>query len=270
MIGIDVGGTKLLAAVVDRANGEVVAWRRVATEAAEGGHAVLDRCVTLADELRRQCDLPAAPAIGIAICETVDVSGRPTSAATVDWLGLDVDAAFAAAGFAGRVVVESDVRAAAIAESRFGAGADVEQFVYVGVGTGIAFTSIVGGVPHRGAHGNAILLGVPPVERVASGPAIARQAGTATAEAAFDDPAGVHVTLQAARQLGLALAWLNNAFDPELIVIGGGLGLRDDFRQAAVSAMQAAVVDAGGVVPDVRPAALGEYSAAIGAVALAG
>jgi len=78
-------------------------------------------------------------------------------AVTVDWIGLDVDAAF---GSFGPVIVESDVRAASIAEARFGAGADVEQFVYLTVGTGIAYTLMLSGVPHRGRGGAAILLAV--------------------------------------------------------------------------------------------------------------
>jgi glucokinase len=205
------------------------------------------------------------PVIGISLCELVDLTGRPTSAATVDWLELDIAAAFADVG---PVMIESDVRAAAIAEARFGAGREVEQFAYVGVGTGIAFALMLGGVPHRGARGNAILLGIPPVERVSSGPAIAALAGHPTAESAFADVASADVIASAAEQFGHALAWLNNALDPELIVVGGGLGARQDYLTAAVAAMQSAVVDAGGTPVAVRPAALGERSAAIGAATL--
>jgi glucokinase len=268
-IGIDVGGTKTLAELVDLSTGDVVASHRVPTGAADGGKAALDRCVALARQLCADARSGTArPPIGIALCEMVDGNGTPTSAATVDWLGLDVAAAFAALG-PPRVTVESDVRAAAIAESRFGAGSAVDQFVYVGVGTGIAFTLMLDGVPHRGAHGNAILLGIPPVERVASGPAIAARAGASTAEAAFDDPAAAGVIADAARQLGVAMAWLSNALDPQLLVVGGGLGLRPDFLDAAVRAMNDSILEAGGHAVEVRPASLGERSAAIGAAIVA-
>jgi glucokinase len=264
-IGIDVGGTKTLAELVDTSTGHVVASRRAPTGAAGGGMSVLHRCVALARELCSGSDTTNRP-IGIALCEMVDRDGTPTTDATVDWLGVDIDAAFAELG---PVTVESDVRAAAIAESRFGAANTVDQFVYVTVGTGIAFTLMLGGAPHRGARGNAILLGVPPVERVASGPAIAAQAGASSAEAAFEDPAAAGVITEAAGQLGIAMAWLSNALDPELIVVGGGLGIRPSFLASAVLAMNAGIVDAGGTLVEVRPASLGEHSAAIGAAILA-
>jgi glucokinase len=264
-VGIDVGGTKTLVALVDVDTGEVLATSRVPTDAPAGGAAVLDRCVALTRELCSSAGSPAA-SIGIALCEMVDLDGRPTTAATVDWLGLDVDAAF---DDLGTVTIESDVRAAAIAESRFGAAASVGQFVYVTVGTGVAHTLVLDGVPHRGVRGNAILLGIPPVERVASGPAIAAGAGAASSEAAFADPAAAGVIAEAARHLGVALAWLGNALDPELIVVGGGLGIRPDFLAAAIDAMRAAAADAGGVAVEVRPARLGERSAAIGAAVVA-
>lgn len=264
-VGVDVGGTKTLVALVDVDTGEVLASSRAPTDAAAGGAAVLERCVAQARELCSSTGWPAVP-IGIALCEMVDLDGRPTTAATVDWLGLDVDAAFAELG---PVTIESDVRAAAIAESRFGAATSVGQFVYVTVGTGVAHALVLEGVPHRGARGNAILLGVPPVERVASGPAIAAGAGAASAEAAFADPAAAGVIAEAARHLGVAMAWLGNALDPELIVVGGGLGIRPDYLAAATDAMRAAAADAGGVAVEVRPARLGERSAAIGAAVVA-
>lgn len=259
-IGIDVGGTKTLAELIDTTTGDAVRSRRVATDARRGGAAVLDRCVELAAELGAGLD--AVPAVGVALCEMVDPEGVPTSAVTVDWLGLDLAAAFDAFE---RVVVESDVRAAAIAEGCLGAGRGIEQFVYLTIGTGISFTSMLAGAPHRGVHGGAILLGIPPVERVASGPAIAARSGAANAEQAFLDPASSDVIAEAARQLGTAMAWLNNALDPELFVVGGGLGMRGDYLAAAVEAMRAAVDDAGGIAAPVRQASLGERSAVIGA-----
>ena len=204
--------------------------------------------------------------IGLALCEIVDPAGVAVSAATIDWTGLDVGAAFESLG---PVILDSDVRAAAIAEARFGAGTGADPFVYLTVGTGIAYTLMAAGVPYRGKSGAAILLGVPPVERVSSGTAIALHAGTPTAEAAFEDPASADVIAHAAHQLGRAVAWLAAALDPELIVIGGGLGLRDQYRSAAVSTMNAALLDAGATPVEVRPAKLGASSAAVGAAMLA-
>ena len=100
-------------AVVETSSGAVLERRRVATGPERGGAAVLADCAALAAELGGG-RLP----VGIALCELVDLDGRPASGDTVDWRGLDVEAAVGAPS----VVVESDVRAAALAEARFGVG----------------------------------------------------------------------------------------------------------------------------------------------------
>jgi glucokinase len=264
-LGIDVGGTKTLGCVVDVSTGRVIDRIRVDTNATRGGPWVLAQAADLARELRDRHALGDAP-VGVSLCEVVDPLGRPTSAVTVDWLGLDVAAAFSGAA---SVVVESDVRAAAIAEGAVGAGVGVGQFVYVTVGTGIAHTLVVDGVAHRGHRGAAVLLGAPPVERLASGPAIAARAGTVDAHAAFADPSCGPVIAEAAGALGRALASLAAALDPELVILGGGLGLRDGYRALASEVMRDVLADAGAAAIEVRPAALGDASAAVGAAIVA-
>lgn len=214
-IGIDVGGTKIAAARVDLESGRIVERRVLATRPERGGAAVLADCVALAAELGAG-ELP----VGVGLCELVDLDGRPASADTVDWRGLDLAASLPAP----RVVLESDVRAAARAESRFGAGAGHSPFLFAIVGTGASVCLVVDGRPHAGAHGHAIVLGAPPVESVASGPALARAAGVARAEDVLADPGRAALVDEAAAALGAVLAVLANALDPALIVLGGGLG----------------------------------------------
>jgi glucokinase len=157
------------------------------------------------------------------------------SAQTLDWRTIDVAAAF---GELGRAVVESDVRAAAVAEARFGAGFGVEELLYVTVGTGISCCLVVGGRAYAGARGNAICFGAPPVEDAASGLALAQAGGRERAEDVLADPALAGVVDAAAVQLGGGLAMLVNALDPGMLVIGGGLGLVDSYRDRAVEAMR--------------------------------
>jgi glucokinase len=221
-VGIDVGGTKLAAAVVDVEAGTVLERRRLPTRAARGGAAVLADCAALAAELGGG-RLP----VGIALCELVDLDGRPASADTVDWRGLDVAREVGAP----RVVLESDVRAAALAEARFGAGAGVSPFLHAIVGTGASACLVVDGRPYAGARGEALVLGAPPVERVAAGPALARAAGLERAEDVLRDPAHAALVDGAAASLGGALAALVNALDPALVVLGGGLGGAPAFRE---------------------------------------
>jgi glucokinase len=220
-LGIDVGGTKIAAGVVDRDTGALLERREVSTRPERGGESVLDDCARLAAELGGG-RLP----VGIGLCELVDLSGRPTSADTVDWRSLDPADAIEAPS----VTVESDLRAAALAEARFGAGAGASPFLFAIVGTGASACLVVDGRPYAGSRGEAIVLGAPPVERMASGPALARAAGLERAEDVLADPAHTALVDVAANALGGVLAVLANALDPSLIVLGGGLGAEPGYR----------------------------------------
>jgi glucokinase len=264
-IGIDLGGTKLAAALVATDTGKVLARGRRRTDPRRGAHDVLKDCVDLADEVRGAYQAQEVP-IGIGVCELVDPSGRITSAATLDWRGVDIAGAFH--GYR-RVVVQSDVRAAAIAEARFGAARGLHSCVYLSVGTGIAFTLLIEDVPYQGSRGNALVLGAPAVESVASGAALARLGCVATAEETFESASGSEVVRRGAEQLGVAMAWLVNALDPEAIVVGGGLGLRDDYRHAAVRTMRELIEVPATADLEVRPAQLGVDAGAIGAAVIA-
>ena len=262
VVGIDVGGSKILGASVDVATGTVLRDLRTPTPVSAGGQAVLDSCVELARELAP--DGPAA--VGIGLCEFVDRSGMPTSAVTVDWRGLDVAAAF---GVGAHVRLESDVRAAALAEARFGAAAAFECFVYLVVGTGVSYCLVLRGRPYEGARGNAIVVGAPPIEQVSGGFALAEKAGVARAELVLSDPARASFVDAAADELGLALAALVNALDPEAVVVGGGLGLVDRYRDRAVSTARAAIEHETTRELPIVPATLGPRSGVIGAALVA-
>lgn len=229
-VGIDIGGTKIAAGVVDTSTGSVLDRRRVPTRPERGGAAVLSDCAVLAAELGER-RLP----VGIGLCELVDLRGRPTSAETIDLRDLDPAAAIDAP----RVVVESDVRAAALAEARFGAGAGVSPFLFAIVGTGASACLVVDGRPYAGGRGEALVLGAPPVEAVASGTALARAAGLERAEDVLADPAHAPLVGAAASALGEVLAVLANALDPSLVVLGGGLGAQRGFRERVERAFQA-------------------------------
>lgn len=258
VVGIDVGGSKIAAAIVDVDAGAALRELRVPTPVSAGGAAVLDECVELAREL-----VPGGAAeVGIGLCEFVDLSGKPTSAYTVDWLGLDVERAF---GDAAHVQIESDVRAGALAEARFGAARRFASFVYVVVGSGVSHCLVLDGRPYRGARGNAIVTGAPPVEWSVGGLALARRAGMESAEQVLSDPVHAPLVDAAADELGHALATLVNALDPEAVVIGGGLGLVDRYRERVIAAARAAIEHGETRELPIIPATLGAQSGVVGA-----
>ena len=113
-VGIDVGGTKIAAGLVETGSGRLLEREEVPTRPKRGGVAVLADCAALARALGG-----GEQPVGIGLCELVDLDGRPASAETVDWRDLDLAGAVGAP----HVVLEADVRAAARAEAVFGAGA---------------------------------------------------------------------------------------------------------------------------------------------------
>jgi predicted NBD/HSP70 family sugar kinase len=236
----------------------VLEARRRDTIPHRGGKEVLDDAVALADGLA--AGRPAV--IGVGVCEVVDPGVTVRSAATIDWRDVDVPAAFAHLGPA---VLEADVRAAALAEARIGAGRTYRSFVYLTVGTGVSYSLVVDGEPYAGESGQAIIVGAPPVENVASGRALAERSGLRTAEEVLRSPAHTALVAEAATELGRALAVLVNALDPAAVVIGGGLGLATAYRVAVVAAARAAIEHDNRDTLPMRPAACGSEAGAIGA-----
>ena len=283
-IGIDIGGTKMAAGVVDLASGRVERQQRLPTPVNRGGEAVLAACVALAADLDASGDLP----VGIAVPELVSQTGHIQSAYQFDWLDLDVAWAF----HQRPVTVASDVRAAARAEARFGAGSGAGSLLYVSIGTGISSTFVLGGVPWAGSRGHALVLSsgdlaaIDPatggvvrsvLEEWAAGPAIVRryeaaggEAGLSTAEvlalAAEGDDIATPLVSAVAEALGSAVGQAVNLLDPELVVIGGGLGLAggDWWDQIVTATRRAIWSDQTRDLPIVT-AGLGEEAGLVGA-----
>ena len=254
-IGIDVGATKIAAARV-AADGTVEDSLRAPTAPHRGPEAVLADCQAL---LARLAGPERPGAVGLAICELVDGDGRLRSAETVDWRALDLAAAFGAP-----VDVQSDVRAAALAEARAGAGRELPDFLYVGVGSGVSHCLVIDGRPRLGARGAALITGAPPVEQWSGGLALARRTGHGRAETALVDDAAATTVADAARRLGGTLAVLVNALDPSALIVGGGLGRNRAYRERMTEALRAAVYDPEVRCLPVRPGQV-EEAAAVGA-----
>ncbi len=259
-IGVDLGGTKIAAGLVDRDRGSVTGKRTVGTPVTQGGQAVLDACAELVRLVAEEAGHTPLP-VGIGICELVDPRGRPTSAVTVDWRALDVTKAFAALGPA---TIVSDVRAGAVAEAVFGAGQPFSHFLYLSVGTGISYCLVVDGAPYIGAHGAAIMVGAPEIELEAAGPAIAAAAGVTTREA-LAHPRYAEVVDAAAAKTGAALAFLTHALDPRAIVIGGGLGVQPRYLDAVSGHLRSRVTTETAKAVPVVPALLGPDAGVVGA-----
>jgi glucokinase len=255
-IGLDIGGTKIAAGLVLWPTGEVLLRETIPTNPARGGEVVLEETLALARKMHdaaRQQGIEIA-GIGAGVAELVDRAGNVTSSCTIHWSGVPVQERLSTIAPA---QVESDVRAAAVAEAMFGAGRGRHLWVYVTVGTGISYCLMLDGQPLKGVNGNAITLSSSPLsttcthcgtrlrpvlEEFASGPAIAKRFAQAKL-AGGDDPAtacrgedvfraasngdkdAVEILISSGEALGVSVAFLVNVLDPEMIVVGGGLGM---------------------------------------------
>jgi predicted NBD/HSP70 family sugar kinase len=189
-------------------------------------------------------------------------------------------------------MIENDVDAAAIAERDFGHGRDFSTFAFVSVGTGIGMGLVLDGDLHRGAHGAAGEIAFLPLadadvdprdarrrgalESAASSAAVvraARRAGTRRrsarsvfAAATAGDRAAREIVTQEATIVARALAAIVAVVDPELIVLGGGIGRAPGFAEQ----VHACLAELAPIVPEIRPSALGEDAVVNGCLAVGG
>jgi glucokinase len=147
-IGVDVGGTKVAAGVVDE-DGRVIADLRRPTPSTDAG-AVEQTIADLVHELRRTHDVVA---VGIGAAGFIDAD-RSTVLFAPNLAWRDEPLRDEVAKLVGLpVVVENDANAAAWGEYRFGAGRGQTTLVCVTVGTGIGGGIVLGGSLFRGTFG---------------------------------------------------------------------------------------------------------------------
>lgn len=166
-IGLDIGGTHLRGGIVELASGRIVTKRIIPTEPKRGGEAVLADARRLVEALMAEAVKLGVNIVGIGlgVCELVDPEGDVTSSHAVVWDGMPIRETFSRLA---PCVVESDVRAAALAEARFGAGRPFKIVAYITVGTGISCCLVQSGKVYAGARGNALILAGSPLTAICS------------------------------------------------------------------------------------------------------
>jgi glucokinase len=249
VIGVDVGGTTVKAALLD-SDGLEYGHSERTTPRQLGTDAVIATIIRAIVEL--QARVPEAArlrAVGLVVPGVVDApQGIAVYAANIGWQRLPLRKLVAEAVDL-PVVLDHDVRAAGLAELAWGGGRGLQEMLFVALGTGVAAAVITRGRVSAGATGRAGELGHLPVfpegelcacgqrgctETYASGPALSRRygaasgmsdvpakdvirragAGEAVAEGVFND---------AITALGRALVNYVLLMDPEVILIGGGM-----------------------------------------------
>jgi glucokinase len=276
VIGVDLGGTKIHAGLVDpEGNVERTVDRPTPVESQES---LLSGLIEIDEELRT----PDLAAVGIGVPARVDArTGGVMGAVNIpldnvnfrgemsDRLGLPV-------------TVDNDAGAAAIAEHRVGAGRGTSELVLLTLGTGVGGGVVTGGRLYRGwaELGHLVIVeDGEPCQGLCTGRGHVESycAGTAAdrvARRVLGPDADAHTLVterhpalaEVGRHLGTAIASVVNAFGPELVVIGGGFGVAafDQLIGPAREVIRREALPPAGEVP-VAAAELGAEAGMIGA-----
>jgi predicted NBD/HSP70 family sugar kinase len=282
VLGLDIGHHYLRGALADL-TGEIRAKHSARTKAASVRGRVAE-LIGLADSLCEDA--------GVARNEiTQTVIGSPgvydprrgAMALTGGLAGLARPAVLAGLreAFGPELVLENDVDAAALAEQALGHGREFSSFAFVWIGSGIGLGLVLDGRLHRGAHGVAGEIAYMPIsepqgadeqdarrrgtlEAAGSASAVVRAArragmrGPVSALRVFEaaargDERAAAVVAAEARLVAKAISAVVTVVDPELVVLGGGIGQAPGFAAAVTAELRGLSP----VLPEVRVSALG-------------
>jgi len=297
VLALDIGGTKLAAGVVD-GTGRVHSFLVEPSHAARGPEPVLERLLELGRRAVSESMLGWSQigAVGIGCGGPLDAEQGVLVAPPhlPGWRDVPVTALVEEA-YERPATLENDATAAAAGEHRWGAGAGTQNMVYLTISTGVGGGVIVDGRLYRGAGGNGGELGHVTVdwhgrlcrgcgrrgclEAYVSGTSIAERAqeaglSVATAEevaaaARGGDPLAAAVWDETVEALACGLTSIVNLFEPELVVLGGGVTRSGEQLLGPVRArVRADAMQPAGHAADIVVSALGDKVGVVGAAAI--
>lgn len=307
-IGLDVGGTRIAAGLVER-KGRIVREVKLATPKAAGPFAIVDAIVGAVAEITSGVHPSEIAGVGIGLPAQIDFTRQSVEYCTnLPLAGIDMRG-LVMSRLKYPVTLDNDGHTAALGESRFGAAKGLKDFVIVTLGTGVGGGVFIGGKLHRGSRGFGGEIGHMVIdvdgpecpcgghghlESYAARPAIIRDAriasetyhgssisrlvggdaGEITAEivikaANAGDEVAVEIMSRVGDMLGEALVGLVNVLNPQAVIVGGGIGESCPLVSKRASARLTAEALAGRRDVRVLIAELGNDAGVAGAAALA-
>lgn len=316
-LGIDLGGTKVLASVVDVTSGEVIASVRKRTKAEKGQEIISKRTVEFASAALAEANLPNGAeivAVGVGAAGQIDRNaGVILDAPNLGVRNLDLGDLLGKQ-FGKPVSVGNDVEVATIGELYYGSGRGYKNFVCAFVGTGIGGGIVKDGQMYTGLTGTAGELGHMPIvaggricgcgnrgclEAYASRTAITKaimaeihhgrksvlsdeaelqlkqgetiiRSGLLADAIKQNDALTIEIVTEAADYLGYGLGGIINFYNPEGVILGGGVIESIDllFERASSRALTIALSQPARRTKIMRTK-LGDFSGVVGAACLA-
>lgn len=257
VVGVDLGGTKIYTALVDL-EGNIIKEKTVETLAFEGENAVMGRIIDTINYVIDGSEKNLVKSIGIGSPGPLDVkNGVIIENSNLPFKNFEIVKTIRET-YDLPTYLDNDANVATLGEYKFGAGKGTENMIYMTVSTGIGGGAILNGKIFRGSTGNALEIGHTTIsqertrcgcgnigcaESLASGTAIgkrAKEAVNSNAETSlknYDDVTSKEVFIEAANgdrvakeilntsltYLGITVANIITTFDPEKVVIGGGV-----------------------------------------------
>jgi len=287
IIGIDLGGTKIRAALATD-KGKIITDVNIPTEAQKGKAAVIGNLKKAIHNLihgnREKLCCIGVGVPGPILYEKGIVIEPPN---LPGWKRVNLKKILEKE-FKVPVFIDNDANCAALAEARFGAGRKARHFIYMTISTGIGGGIIIDKKLYRGAIGAAGEFGhmiidsrgytcgcgnVGCLEALSSGTAIKKRSGmdaiAVELAARQGDKKAIRVIEQTAHYLAIGIANLVNIFNPELVILGGGVSkmrellltpIRKEFKRYALTLPAKSV--------KITRAKLGTEAGVLGAAAL--
>lgn len=256
-VGVDLGGTKIYTALADR-EGRIKEEFILPTEASKGPEQIVEKIKESIRIVTRDINISLVKAIGIGSPGPLDVKkgiiAEPPNLPFKNYeIVKEIENEFGI-----KTYLDNDANAATLAEFTFGAGTCSTNMIFITTSTGVGAGAVLNGKLYRGSTSNALELGHTTikydgrrcgcgnrgcVETLASGTAIMRLANEAitsnvvTSLKKYENPTAKEVFVEAENgdkvsksilreclgYLGVAVANAANSFDPDVIVVGGGV-----------------------------------------------
>ena len=279
-IGVDIGGTKTSIAVVDTNKGKVIINKIIKSKATTNDQQNLNNIIlettNLINEFKSKTNIKIKK-IGIGVPELINNKGIIRDQYNFKWHNFDLSKKFNKKGLS--IKVDSDVRNAIRAEKYYGYGHKIDNFIYINIGTGLSFSHFKNNKIYSGANGFAISFASSKItlfnpqtnkklslipEDYYSGKSIIK-----FLKKYNKSPKKKIFINNTTESLGSLIGNLINSVDPSMVVLGGGVVVKNEnFRDKLIQYIRNFIFAKDLQSMKIKISKLGDHTGLIGSASL--